>query len=270
LRHLIDAIRAECPDEAKANANAYALEWAGKRAREAARGWPLHQCQRLEDAALELLHRGYARFDPSDWTGGRPLAKWARAQLRQRLIDQFRHGRWETALDGSQADDDAANWSADELCECFRVLRDAVDAANFFPARPNGPDCYAVLVFELRIRLVERFGRAGVAEAFDTAAHWLPWPAWVGPRRFLPELPRLTDLWNKACELGCLPGEGGRPAFVGRCVHAVAPDLPWTPGRWSQWVHRGTEQIRECVRPDVWNIALATLFPQNNTLEGQK
>lgn len=220
--------------------------------------------QRLEDKALDHLLAAFHGYDPA-----RPLGPWAAAVLQNRLQDQFRAKRREdraldhlrAAAEGSPADppqvdesDDGSSEAEDPsaaVAAAFAPLNAALAAADLLPD-PGAVDYYAVFVFDLRVRLGERLGAADEADPcpLRTAANYLPWPGWVGPRRFRDGWPRLADLWAEAARRGRALGR--RPAFVGGCARAVDPTVDWVDNTWNQWTHRGRERVRPRVPGAVW------------------
>ena len=252
LTELWQQIRAD-PD-----AGADPAGWPGRRAREATAGQTKYVRRRVEESALELLHHAFYGFEP-----GRPVAPWAVGVLRNRMHDIFREPIPEPIPTGHAAGDRASAHDAVEAVrEEFLVLRAALDGANFFPG-PANVDYYAVFVFDLRMRLAERLAAADAVEPapLAVAANWLPWPAWVGPRRFRPGWPRLAEVWAEAVRIGRIPrGRGSRVAFIGECVRAAPSPLVWANATWNQWVCRAREDLRPRVAPAVWEGSLQHLF----------
>lgn len=225
--------------------------WGRDRANEVSARRPVQARQDLADNALDHLQRAFHRYDPA-----RPLRPWAHTILVRRLSDSIRRSRSRTSPPAEWPHRDAPADPPARL-DLLRELPTVVWAAHRFPDEPDGVDYHAVFVLEVRLRLAERC--ADLPDPLISAEELLPWPAWVGPRRFRPGWPRLGDIWAAMRPRERIP-PAGRVALVAECVRAVGSDLCLAPATWNQWIKRAKDRVRESVGEDTWEVLFGQLF----------
>lgn len=245
---LLRAIKAVAPDRDP-------YEWTAELAQAVSVARPPHIRQELAENAFEYLEKAVHTYDATQ-----PLTPWAKKVLSRRQIDLYhRRRRTESLID--DPDDPHRERSGDEWNEVFRTVTDTLAAADFYPT-PSGPDLYAAVVFDFRLRVAKRIRRLDEADPtpLATVAGLLPWPKWFGPRRFTPELPRVADIWSEAERRIHLPARPAPVAFLGECIATLAPDVPWNPVTWRKWVERGEEGVRDRIPSDIWQRYFQPLF----------
>lgn len=230
-------------------------DWTTELAQTVSVARPPHIRQELADNAFEYLEKAIHTYDATQ-----PLVPWARRVLLRRQIDLYHRKRRVESLITDPGDPHRER-SGEEWNEAFQTITDALAAADVYPT-PSGPDHYAAVVFDFRLRVAKRIRGGDEADPapLATVAGYLPWPKWFGPRRFTPELPRVADIWSEAERRIRLPTRTAPVAFLGECIAALVPEVPWNPVTWRKWVERGEESVKGRIPNDIWERYFQPLF----------
>jgi hypothetical protein len=230
-------------------------DWTAELAQAVSVARPPHIRQELAENAFEYLEKAIHTYDATQ-----PLVPWARRVLWRRQIDLYHRKRRTESLI-TDPDDPHRERSGDEWRVAFQTITDTLAAVDLYPT-PSGPDLFAAVVFDFRLRVAKRTRGCDEADPtpLATVAGYLPWPKWLGPRRFTPELPRVADIWLEAERHIRLPIRTAPVAFLGECIATLAPEVPWNPATWRKWVERGEEGVRKQIPSEIWLRYFQPLF----------
>lgn len=226
--------------------------------------------QDIVDDAFEIIMNAIHGFDQT-----RAFNPWAKKVLKNHLITRLQESRRNRYVSFDEkkgypndslpqkktefSKESDSNW----ITNAFREICEG----NFYPRTPQEPDQFAVLIIQIRIRMMKMFLRQvqtkGIfLNAIEEVESRLVWPSWIRIRRILPNWPTLDEIWNAI--KADLDPMNDRRKFIQNLMEKF-PELECTADQWGQWLKRGKAKLLQEVEfSEGTRNFLNQIFPQRD------